>query len=176
MIVDEYRRRVAIRVEEPSAAYTGSGVVRGHSPAGSAPGPGREVRVVVELSRLMGCMTMRALLGAVFLPDPSAQLTVVEVPFGADAGWDAVAGCSSELGHPLVAGLSRGFACAALDGLTAGPGGVPAGLVRVDRAAFDKESSEMAFRLAGRVLRHVLAPLAHGDPLPTAFLGVVPGW
>ncbi|WP_030976647.1 hypothetical protein [Streptomyces sp. NRRL S-1824] len=117
-------------------------------------------------------MTMRASLGAEFSLDPRGLVTVFEVPFGEPLGLGAAAGCGSELGRPLVAGLPRDFADAALDGLSGdtGVGALPAGLLRVDRAGFDEAgSSEMAFQLAGNLLRCVVAAQLHDrDPLAAA--------
>jgi hypothetical protein len=65
---------------------------------------------------------MRALLGAEISLDPRGSVTVFEVPFGEPMGLGAVAGCDSELSRPLVAGLPRDFADAALDVLAGDTG------------------------------------------------------
>ena len=177
MIIAEGGRRAAIRTDESSAAYVGAQIARCER-FGSAE-PGRAVRVVVELSRAFGGMTMRALLGAEFSPDPLGTVTIFEVPFGEPMGLGAVAGCGSELGRPLVAGLPRDFADAVLDGLAgdAAAEALPAGRLRIDRAGFDEAgSSEMAFKLAGGLLRRVVDALLHDeDPLAAARV-VVSGW
>ncbi|MEU1304325.1 MULTISPECIES: hypothetical protein [Streptomyces] len=177
IIITEGGRRAAFRTDEASAAYVGVHAARCERSA--SPSLGRAVRAVVELSRAFGGMTVRALLGAEFSPDPQGSLTVFEVPFGEAMGLGAVAGCASELGRPLVAGLPRDFADAALEGLAGAPavGALPAGLMRVDRAGFDEAgSSEMAFKLAGDLLRCVVDALLHDrDPL-TAAQAMVRAW
>jgi hypothetical protein len=51
----------------PSAVHTVEHLARREVPG--LPEPGGRARAVVELSRALGGMTMRALLGATFLPD-----------------------------------------------------------------------------------------------------------
>lgn len=168
--------RAAIRSDEASAAYEGIHVVRSTKPA--APELAGPLRTVAELSRAMGGMTMRALLGARYTPDSTSTTTVFEVPFGEPLGLGAATGCQSELGPPLVAGLPSDFADAALAGLAGDEDLLlPPGLVRVDRAGFDEVgSSEQAFRLVGDLLRHVLDALLRGaEPAPVART-VVGGW
>ncbi|MEV6028789.1 hypothetical protein [Streptomyces sp. NPDC052036] len=170
IVIAEGGRRVAVRADEVSAAYVG---VRAARCARSAsPGPGREVRAVVELSRAFGGVTMRALLGAAFSPDPQGTFIVFEVPFGEEMGLGAVATCAGELGPPLVAGMPRDFADAALDGLAGDPAvaALPAGLLRVDRAGFHElGASEMAFKLVGELLGCVVDALLHNrDPRTVA--------
>jgi hypothetical protein len=177
VIIAEGGRSAAVLTEEASAAYVGAQVA-GCERSASADS-GRAVRAVVELSLALGGMTMRALLGAEFSPDPHGSSTVFEIPFGEAMGLGAVATCASGLGHPLVAGMPRDFAGAALDGLATDPaaGALPAGLLRVDRAGFDEVgSSETAFKLAGGLLRCVVdALLLSRDPL-TAAQSVMSGW
>ncbi|WP_328364842.1 hypothetical protein OG800_34130 [Streptomyces sp. NBC_00445] len=106
-------------------------------------------------------------------------MTVFEVPFGEPMRLGVLAGCSSELGRPLVAGLPRDFADAVLDGLArdTGVGALPAGLLRVDRAGFDEEgSSEMAFKLAGELLRCVVAAMLRDRDRLVLAQAVVRGW
>ncbi|WP_157876529.1 hypothetical protein [Streptomyces graminilatus] len=177
MIVVEGGSRVAVQTDEASAAYVDVCKARCERPASSE--PGLVVRAVVELRRAFGGMAMRALLGAEFSLDSQASGTLFEVPYGAAMGLDEVAGCRSELGRPLVAGLPRDFAHAALDGLVGDgvAGALPVGLLRVDRAGFDAVgSSEMAFKLAGDLLRRVVAAqVYHRDPLAAA-QAVVRAW
>ena len=177
VIIREGGCGAAIWDDEPSAAYTGRYLSRGEWPASVE--AGRSVRVVVEVMLAFGGMTMRALLGAQFTVDPLTTVTAFEVPFGEPLGWGSVADCHSELGPPLTAGLPSDFAEAALAGLTgdAEAHPFPCGLLRVDRAGFDEiGSSEMAFKLAGDLLGHVLrAMLRNDDPLAAA-RAVVHGW
>lgn len=162
--------RAAVRTDELSAAYVGTDVMRRERP-GSAR-QSRATQVVVELRQAFGGMIMRALVGAEFSPNQQGSVTVFEVPFGGPLGLGAVAECASELGGPLVAGLPRDFAAALLDGLTGQDPdeSLPSGLLRIHRAGFDEiGSSEMAFRLAGGLLRQVMnALLRDDDPLAAA--------
>lgn len=177
MIIVEGGRRAVVRRDEASAAYVGVHVAGCGRPASSE--SGRAVRAVVELSRAYGGMTMRALLGAEFLLDSQTSETVFEVPFGEPMRLGAVAGCRSELGRPLVAGLPRDFANAALQGLAGdtGVGPLPAGLLRVDRAGFDEVgSSEMAFKLAGDLLRCVVAAQVYDRHSLAAAQAAVRAW
>ncbi|WP_131765159.1 hypothetical protein [Candidatus Protofrankia californiensis] len=177
MIITEGGRRAAIRTDEASAAYDSAYATRCERPASAE--TGRAIRAVVELSRAFGGMTMRALLGAQFMPDPQSLVTAFEVPFGEPLGFGLVADCGSELGRPLVAGLPRDFADATLAGLAgdAQADPLPAGLLRVDRAGFDETgSSEAAFKLAGDLLRHVLHALLHDEEPLAVAQTVVSAW
>jgi hypothetical protein len=77
--------------------------------------------------------------------------------------------CDSRLGGPLIPGMPRDFAAAAMSGLkrdsSAFP--LPKGRLRVDRAGHDlMGSSEVAFEQAARLLRVALwaADLPGGRP------------
>lgn len=170
MILAEGGRRVAIRDDEPSAVYAARRVVCREVSFVAA--PGQRVRVVVELSRALGGMTMRALIGAGFTPDPTVAATVFEVGVGEPIGLGKPAECVSELGSPLLAGLPADFGEAVLDGLRAASAfaPLPAGRMRVDRAGFDQVgSSEVAFRLAADLLHTVITALLRAeDPLNAA--------
>jgi hypothetical protein len=123
------------------------------------------VRAVVEISRALGGMRMRALLRAIFTPDPEIAVTVFEVPYSERMGFGAVAGCLSELGRPLVAGLPLDFAGAVLEGVAgSADAALPSGRLRIDRAAFDDvDSSQVAFRFTGDLLSQVIGALIRGE-------------
>jgi hypothetical protein len=112
-------------------------------------------RLTLELRRNLGGMVMRALAGGQFTP--GSDLTEFEVAVAAaafDSGVDAT--CPSRLGKPLVPGLPQDFAPSVLAGVAAGSvhDPLPAGTLRVDRAAYDlMGSSEAAFYQAGLLLR-----------------------
>lgn len=135
-------------------------------------GDGQDARAVVEIQRALGGMRMRALLGGAFTPDPGGATTAFEIPVGGPLGIGSPAECDSELGRRLVAGMPEDFADAAMSGLAGAEddAGMPAGVLRVDRAAFDEvDSSETAFRLAGDLLRHAIRALTAGlDPQAAA--------
>lgn len=106
-------------------------------------------------------------------------MTVFEVPFGEPIGRGSVANCGSELGPPLIAGLPSDFAEVALAGLAgeAEANPWPPGLLRVDRAGWDEAgSSEVAFKLAGNLLQHVLRALLRNDEPLTVVRAVVREW
>jgi hypothetical protein len=161
-------RRAAIRPDEPSAAYTAVHTARRERPGPADGRRGRPARTVVELRRVYGGATMRALLGASFAPG-AAGAAAVEVRHGTPLELDAACGCRSELGGPLAAGLPSDFVPAVLGALTGAPGErpLPPGLLRVDRAAFDPlGSGTEAFALAAALLRQAIAAqVLGGDPV-----------
>lgn len=160
-------RRAAIRPDEPSAAYTAVHTARRERPGTDR--RGRPARTVLELRRSYGGATMRALLGAVFEPGAPGTATVFEVRHGTALDLDAPRTCRSELGAPLTAGLPSDFAPAVLDALAgaATERPLPAGVLRVDRAAFDAlASNPTAFTLAATLLRQALDALSRdADPI-----------
>jgi hypothetical protein len=170
MIVAQGARNVAFRNDEPSAVYTVQGLARREVPGSSE--PGHEARAVVELSLALGGKRLRALLGANFLPDPSAVTTTFEVGTGLQLDWGATTSCVSELGSLLVPGLPSDFADAVLDGLcvASASSSLPSGTMHVDRAGHDEvDSSEKAFDLAARLLHAVITALVREqDPLVAA--------
>lgn len=174
MIIGAGGRRAAIRVDEATAMYPGFGFKSCERPASGE--SGQSARAVVELRRSLGGVTMRALLGARFVPGAEGPATLFEVPFGAPLGLGAPAHCASELGRPLVAGLPSDFAGAALTGL-AGAALLPAGIVRVDRAGHDEVgSSEKAFQLVGELLREVIRSLMSGQDTEAVARSLVEAW
>jgi hypothetical protein len=108
-------------------------------------------------------------LGGVFIVN-TGDVTAFEVLIGAD--FEAIAAefndrtslpaIPSRLnpGWPLIPGLPTEFASAVQRGLDFGPCsiGLPAGILRIDRAGFDeRESGSPVFEMAARLLRCVLA-------------------
>lgn len=156
-------RRAAIRPEENSAVFAGPHTARRERPGSDR--RGRPARTVLEVRRSYGGMTMRALLGAVFVPGAPGTGTVFEVRHGTPWELGEPGTCRSELGTPLLAGLPSDFAPAVLDAL-AGTGAdppLPPGVLRVDRSGFDAlASSEAAFTLTAAVLRQATDALARG--------------
>jgi hypothetical protein len=100
-------------------------------------------------------MCLRALLGAEFVGAATGtryEVCVMRAPF--NSGLTAT--CGSRLGGPLIPGMPRDFAAAAMNGLkrdsSAFP--LPAGQLRVDRAGHDlMGASEAALEQAARLLR-----------------------
>jgi hypothetical protein len=146
--------RLSLDVDNEWACYDSGRVLAATEP------PGVRVsfataRLTLELRRNLGGMIMRALVGGLFTP--GSELTRFEVTVAVaafDSGVDAT--CPSRLGKPLVPGLPQDFAPSVLAGITAGSAQdpLPAGTLRVDRAAYDLAgSSEAAFYQAGLLLR-----------------------
>ena len=117
-------------------------------------GPGRvpTVRAVVEIHRALGGMIMRALLGGEFMPDPEATNTAFVVPSWRGADLRRLSRLRQRAGPTAGGRPAAGFrrrraawASAEMPVLA-----LPAGPLRIDRAAVDEVgSSETAFRLAG---------------------------
>jgi hypothetical protein len=146
--------RLSLGIDNECARYDSGGVLVASEPP--APHiPSAAARLTLELRRNLGGMVMRALVGAEFIPGSDRTAFEVAVAVAAfDSGVDAA--CPSRLGKPLVPGLPRDFAPSVLAGITAGSAEdpLPAGTLRVDRAAHDlMGSSEAAFYQAGRLLR-----------------------
>jgi hypothetical protein len=146
--------RLSLDADNESARYDSGRMLAASEPPAlriSAPA----VRLTVELRRNLGGMVMRALVGGEFTP--GSDLTGFEVAVAVaafDSGVDTT--CPSRLGKPLVPGLPQDFAPSVLAGITAGSADdpLPAGTLRVDRAAHDlMGSSEAAFYQAGLLLR-----------------------
>jgi hypothetical protein len=111
-------------------------------------------------------MRWRAVLGGAWIPETERPL-VLEVGIANDSAFSAEANCPSllDIGFPYRVGLIEEFAPHSLDGMleVARQSSLGPGLIVIDRAAFDDESSSIIFRLAGRMLIKVLAALAQGD-------------
>jgi hypothetical protein len=165
MIVElDGRAAVSLTGENPTAAYPCARMTTTGTPAADIAPPPSEIRLVVELKRNLGGMTMRALIGGTFVPGPSpVRYEVCIMADGFDAGQPTT--CESTLGRPLVPGLPRDFADAAVRGLTANPAQdpLPPGLLRVDRAGHDvMGSSEAAFEQAAALLRGAFSATVTG--------------
>jgi hypothetical protein len=178
-IFSEGFRRIAVTRDEPTAAYRGANVLRAVRPAGARGGMTAPVRAVVELYVPLGGLLARALLGGGFRPDEGDE-TRYEVQV-ADTGTtlDSVATCASSLGSPLVPGLVEEFADATLAALATatGPVGLPAGVLRVDRAGCGAEgSSNLMFGRATTLLHRVLAAELHGTDAEARIQEAVRRW
>jgi hypothetical protein len=156
--------KLSLNTDNDSARYDGAEVLRSSTSAvrawSTAP-----TRVTVELSRGLGGMIMRALVGGEFLPGIDTthfEVLTAAAPF--DSGIEAT--CASGLGKPLIPGLPRDFAPAVLAGLegTSTSDPLPAGTLRIDRAGYDlMGSSEAAFFQAASLLRSAFSAMAAGD-------------
>lgn len=124
------------------------------------------MRTSIEVRRYYGGRAPVALLGASFTPSEIGQC---ELAVGhTDEDWPTPERWANRqlvglLGQPLCAGLTVPFARAALHGLMHAPADMPAGRLEVRAGAFDVESSEAMFKLAGDLLRHAVARLAVGE-------------
>jgi hypothetical protein len=164
-------REVSIAVDRLSAVYSGTNHIREVVVAEQDRGADGSVRALVELRRHYGGYSPRAVLGAQFC-SMSGDKVILDVLVGDEPyvlGRDAT--CRSDLGSPLVAGLTREFAEAALSGLADPSPGLllPSGTLHVDRAAYWDESIPNIFYLAGVMLRTVIAAKISGeDHVPIA--------
>jgi len=146
-------------------------------PAGGQGRQRQSVRALVEVQRRVGGMAPRAVVGGEFVVGDGAE-TVFEVLAG--AAYDALVAQGREgrpgvtlpgrihTRWPLIAGLPAEFAESTLRGLVDNPcaGSMPAGVLRLDRAAFDEvESANPVFAQAGAALCCALAAKLQGaDP------------
>jgi hypothetical protein len=159
MIIDiGGRRSVSVDHDRVSARYDCARTVTGTAAASASAAAGT-VRLIVEIKRNLGGMIMRAAVGGEFRSGGDGtrfEVCVTGEPF--DSGVPAT--CDSPLGTPLVPGLPADFADAVLGGLMADAeqAPLPGGVLRVDRAGYDlMGSSDAAFGLAAKILRHAVA-------------------
>ena len=164
IVTVDVRCAAAVDRDHPSARYPCATTLTGAADARTARDGGEPHRAVVEIKRNLGGMIMRALLGGSYLPgghQARYEVCVDSRPF--DSG--VAATCDSDLGIALSPGLPADFAHAALSGVMSSAPGLPlpAGALRVDRAAYDlMGSSDSAFQQAGALLRQVLAAMVDG--------------
>jgi len=130
----------------------------------------KAVRSIIEIQRNLGGMRWRAMLGGTWLPKPGRLLALdvgIVSASAVSAGPDCPSLLKGEFSYRV--GLTEEFAPHALNGMLEKVGqlSLGPGVILIDRAGFDDESSSIIFRLAGRMLVTVLAALAHGED-PTA--------
>jgi hypothetical protein len=164
MIIEAGRAsKLSLETDNDSARYDSAAALRSSEPA-SLVSSTTPTRLTLELSRGLGGMIMRALIGAEFLPGRDAthlEVLTAAAPF--DSGVEPT--CTSSLGKPLIPGLPKDFAHAVLAGLekesTQDP--LPAGTLRIDRAGYDlMGSSEAAFFQVASLLRSAFSAMAAG--------------
>jgi hypothetical protein len=155
--------QVAVADDLPDASYAAAGRLTAVRPAAGV--PAGSTRVVIEALRRFGGHAPRALLGGYFAPGAGTN-TGFEVTYVADGD---SASCPSMLWkQPYMAGLPSEYASAVLDGLVEGHGGLPAGLLRVDRAGVDEvAASEWVFKQAAGLLRGALSAILRGADVET---------
>jgi hypothetical protein len=165
MIIEAGRAsKLSLETDNDSARYDSSSVLRASAPATlvSSTAP---TRLTLELSRGLGGMIMRALIGAEFFPGSDVthfEVLTAAAPFDSGVG----ATCASSLGKPLIPGLPKDFAPPVLAGLEkeSAQDPLPAGTLRIDRAGYDLiGSSEAAFFQVASLLRSAFSAMAAGD-------------
>jgi hypothetical protein len=168
---------VALEEDDERLRYDVVDCLSTSRPAGGQGPQGQRVRALVEVQRRFGGMAPRAVVGGEFVVGDGTE-TVFEVLVGAD--YDALVAEGREAGSgvtlpgrihstwPLIAGLPAEFAESTLRGLVDNlcAGRLPAGVLRLDRAAFDEvESANPVFAQAGAALCCALAAKLQGaDP------------
>ena len=159
----DQRGAVSIEPENVTAAFECSEVMSEMADADSQD-TASPARLVLEVQRNLGGMRMRAQIGGEFVNYSTGtryEICVMSAPF--DSGLSAT--CDSRLGSPLIPGMPRDFAAAAMGGLTRDSSAfpLPKGRLRVDRAGHDlMDSSEIAFEQAARLLRIALWATQNG--------------
>lgn len=162
MIIRDGPRWASVALDELSAAYAASSVLREFVDVPAAGSGGRRARAVVEILKQGGGLAPRALLGGEFVPANDDGL-IIEVTVLTDLT-ASVPSCRSQLWRPLMAGLPPEFAQSVIDGIVRRP--LPSGRLVVDRAGHDPvESSPLAFELAAELLSAVLAGLAQSEEI-----------
>jgi hypothetical protein len=172
MIIEAGRAsKLSLETDNDTARYDIAAALRSSEPASlaSATAP---ARLTLELSRGMGGMIMRALIGAEFLPGRDAthfEVLIAAAPF--DSGVEPT--CASSLGKPLIPGLPKDFAHAVLAGLKeSAQDPLPAGTMRIDRAGYDlMGSSEAAFFQVASLLRSAFSAMASGNDVAARLTG-----
>jgi hypothetical protein len=183
MILDiDHRGALSLDTENVTAAYE-CGEVLSDATGSELPGSAFRHRLTLELTRNFGGIRIPALMGAEFVgggTETRYEICVTRAPFASGLA----ATCDSRLGGPLIPGMPRDFAAAAMNGLkqdsSAFP--LPAGRLRVDRAGHDLlGSSEAAFEQAARLLRVAFWATQNGSDVDGALtdafaaLGTEPG-
>ncbi|WP_143174331.1 hypothetical protein [Streptoalloteichus hindustanus] len=161
-------RLAAISEDDVSARYPRAGTLHAVSSSGDdRPVVLHTARALVEVQLHAGGMAPRALVGGQFVAAESGE-TQFDVALASSSAEPTA--CNSHLWRePFLAGLTEEFAPALLEGLRIGSEklGLPAGVLQVDRAGHDVvNSSAHVFRLAGQMLRCVLATKLHGGDVP----------
>ncbi|MDQ0028783.1 hypothetical protein [Arthrobacter bambusae] len=173
MIIATGTRRAWIDQDGLGAAFVAERIIHKSVPGWPKEICARPSRAVVEILRFGGGLMPRALLGGIFQPSCAGEL-VVEV----GATGKTVAGvpsCASQLSSSMVPGLPDEFARSVADGLVARP--LPAGLIVVDRAAFDPvDSSPFAFILAAELLTAVLEAKSLDRNVKEAARAAIEAW
>ena len=158
-------RSVAIDEDLPEAGFRAEKHLRVEVQSKSSH-TNNAVRGVIEIQRNLGGMRWRAVLGGTWVPQREQSL-VLDVGIAYASAFSAEPDCPSLLdaGFPYRVGLIEEFAPRALNGMleVARQSPFGPGVLVIDRAGFDDESSSIIFRSAGRMLIMVLIALAHGD-------------
>jgi hypothetical protein len=176
----------ALADDDPAATYAVADRLSRSSAAARGSGAGLTVRAIVEVQRRLGGMAPRAVVGGEFTTSDGNE-AVFEVLAGASYESLVESGRRPEsavtsLIYPewrFVAGLPHEYAASALDGLAEGPCArlLPAGILRLDRAAFDEiESAGPVFAQASAALCCVLAAKVEGRDVDAALRAAVERW
>lgn len=150
MIVKAGPRAAAVETDNSAAKYPALREIVGASDASVDPDR-QAARAVVEIYRHLGGMAQRGMLGGSFMPGGDHLAVTVAVSFD-----ELGPSCPSQLWRPMRAGLPVEYAEQTLRTLMAITT-LPAGELRIDRAAHDPvDSSEAAFDLVAGLLADVL--------------------
>jgi hypothetical protein len=176
----------ALADDDPAARYDVVHTLTRSGAATRGSGAVVTVRALVEVQRRFGGMAPRAVVGGEFTTSDGNE-AVFEVLAG--SSYESLIGLERQpesavtsLIYPnwrFVAGLPQEYAASALDGLADGPcaRSLPAGILRLDRAAFDEvESSGFVFAQASDALCCVLAAKLEGRDLESALRAAVERW
>lgn len=121
-------------------------------------------RAVVEIHRRIGGLPQRALIGGYFEPSDDGRLAIALELTRFQAVAEG-ATCPGQFGRNLARGIPGEFAPGVLTGCL--QQNLPAGLLRLDRGAFDPvDSSIAAFSFAARVLAEVVQAVGFDDVEP----------
>ncbi|GAB2792432.1 hypothetical protein [Amycolatopsis magusensis] len=169
---------VAISDDPAHAAYPIARWERVARPA-AEPGVRSHAHAVVEVLRRFGGHAPRAVLGGEFTAHPGTE-TVIEVGLAGRGMFDTddAPRCSSLLGEmTLVAGLPAELAAELATAVRGHSAALPAGTLRVHRAAYDLiNSSEAIFAQAAAALVTVLSARVYGQEVHDPTRQLVSTW
>jgi hypothetical protein len=132
-------------------------------------------RCAIEVLWMISGMMPHGLVVASFAPGIASDELEIEIETGGEFDLSGPATPGPLAVGPLVAGLPTEHAAALLDGVTmaAAEVGAPSGRLHVTGGGIDVDSSEVLFRVCGRILMTVAAASATADPVDEAIRQVL---
>lgn len=171
-------REISLQFDEDVPCAAGEESLQAWCPAPSWSGIDTRIRVVAEVYRAYGGIHARALVGGTFCALSGDRIDV-RLQFSTDVvRLGRPANCPSSLGSALVSGLPAELSDAALRDLLRAlqVAEAPSGILVVDRAAHNEESSEVAFRLVGEAMATAVSSKIRDRDVESDMTGLLTSW